>query len=97
MIKKWDEQDWMTLLLSVKRRKCTPFLGAGASYDLIPPGAELAKRWADDFGYPSPSIFMPAIEPVTKRRSAPDIASQRAIARACKQRARFWLQRAMRI
>ena len=44
--------DWLNLLSAIKLQRCTPFLGAGASAEELPAGSQIAKRWADDFGYP---------------------------------------------
>ena len=46
------DEDWQTLIDSIKRKQCTPFLGAGASSDVLPLGKDIAARWASDFGYP---------------------------------------------
>jgi len=32
--------------------KCTPFLGAGAAYGVLPLGSQIAREWAEKFGYP---------------------------------------------
>jgi len=32
--------------------KCTPFLGAGAAYGVLPLGSQIAREWAGKFGYP---------------------------------------------
>jgi hypothetical protein len=47
-----DEKDWNILLRRIKLGKCTPFLGAGASYGTIPLGSEIARAWALEFDYP---------------------------------------------
>jgi len=47
-----DERDWEILLSRIRSEKCTPFLGAGASAHILPNGAALADRWADEVGYP---------------------------------------------
>jgi SIR2-like domain len=49
-----DDDDWETLLGRIRDEKCTPFLGAGASAHILPTGAALASRWADEVGYPLP-------------------------------------------
>ncbi len=38
----------------IESGECTPFLGAGASYPALPLGAEVAKQWAEAYGYPKP-------------------------------------------
>ena len=47
-----DENDWDLLLRRIKDGKCTPFLGAGAAYGVLPLGSEIAQEWARDKGYP---------------------------------------------
>ena len=46
------ETDWDTLLLRIKRKKCTPFLGAGACFGTLPLGSDMARDWAQEHGYP---------------------------------------------
>jgi hypothetical protein len=46
------ERDWDMLLGRIKDGKCMPFLGAGASYGALPLGAEIAREWAKEYGYP---------------------------------------------
>jgi hypothetical protein len=46
------ESDWANLLQSIEDKECTPFIGAGACADSIPPAAKLAERWANEFDYP---------------------------------------------
>lgn len=46
------ERDWERLLTRIVDGKCTPFLGAGASAGTLPLGAEIARRWAAEEGYP---------------------------------------------
>jgi SIR2-like domain len=46
------EQDWEVLISRIKLGKCTPFLGAGACYGVLPLGGEIAKMWAEQYGYP---------------------------------------------
>jgi len=36
----------------IRAGKCTPFLGAGADYGVLPLGSEIAQDWAKKFGYP---------------------------------------------
>jgi hypothetical protein len=47
-----SEDDWEVLLGRIRSGSCTPFLGAGASAGTLPLGSELARRWADEYGYP---------------------------------------------
>ena len=46
------ENDWKVLLRRLKEGTCTPFLGAGACFGILPLGAEIAREWAKDYGYP---------------------------------------------
>ncbi|MCC7014922.1 MAG: SIR2 family protein [Planctomycetes bacterium] len=48
----WSEQDWKKLLLAIDQKRCTPFLGAGASRPTLPSGAELAEYIAAEIDYP---------------------------------------------
>lgn len=52
MANKLDEKDWTVLLSRIASGKCTPFLGAGASYGHIPLGGEIARQWAAEHDYP---------------------------------------------
>ena len=46
------EDEWAVLVDTIKRRQCTPILGAGVSYPVLPLGGEIAEDWAKEFGYP---------------------------------------------
>jgi hypothetical protein len=46
------EEDWNLLLTRIKAGKCTPFLGAGACFGVLPLGADIARDWATKHGYP---------------------------------------------
>ncbi len=46
------DRDWNILLDKIKMGKCTPFLGAGASFGTVPLGSEIASKWAKEYGYP---------------------------------------------
>ena len=46
------ETYWNLLLERIKDGECTPFLGAGACYGVLPLGSEIAERWAEAEGYP---------------------------------------------
>ena len=48
----FTETDWTILLGRIREKKCTPFLGAGAAYGVLPLGADIATGWATDYGYP---------------------------------------------
>jgi SIR2-like domain len=47
-----NEADWELLLERIQGGKCTPFLGAGVNYNILPTGREIAERWAADYRYP---------------------------------------------
>lgn len=47
-----SEESWRVLLTQIEARRCTPFLGAGINYGLLPLGGQLAKEWADREKYP---------------------------------------------
>jgi len=49
---KLQDQDWELLIRRIRAGKCTPFLGAGAAYGVLPLGAQIARSWAEEFGYP---------------------------------------------
>jgi hypothetical protein len=46
------EVDWEDLLKAVKKRQCTPFIGAGACVPWLPLGNQIAREWAEKYGYP---------------------------------------------
>lgn len=46
------EEDWAVILRRIKDGRCTPFLGAGASYGVLPLGADIAQQWAVEHDYP---------------------------------------------
>jgi hypothetical protein len=46
------DNDWKTLLDRIRGSKCTPFLGAGASWPTLPTGKQIARDWADEHKYP---------------------------------------------
>jgi hypothetical protein len=47
-----SELEWLQLLKRIKEGRCTPFLGAGVNHGLVPLGADIAKKWASEYGYP---------------------------------------------
>lgn len=49
------EDDWALLIDKIQHQRCTPFLGAGASFPMLPLGAEISKKWAELFNYPFPT------------------------------------------
>jgi len=46
------EKDWDTILWRINDGNCTPFLGAGACYGILPLGKDIAKKWAKEEKYP---------------------------------------------
>jgi hypothetical protein len=46
------EEDWRLLLRRINKGACTPFLGAGSCAGCLPVGADIAKEWAGEHGYP---------------------------------------------
>jgi hypothetical protein len=47
-----NDEGWDVLLRRLKQGRCTPFLGAGAAYGVLPLGGDIAKQWADKYAYP---------------------------------------------
>jgi hypothetical protein len=47
-----EDKDWTLLLRRIKAGKCTPFLGAGACYGVLPLGGAIAQEWAQEHDYP---------------------------------------------
>ncbi len=47
-----NERDWELLLDRIKDGKCTPFLGAGINYGVLPLGGDIAKEWSQQYGFP---------------------------------------------
>jgi hypothetical protein len=52
MSKLLTDDDWDVLLRRINQGRCTPFLGAGASYGVLPLGGDIAKQWAEKYQYP---------------------------------------------
>lgn len=52
MSEAFTDRDWDILTKRVRDKKCTPFLGAGACYGVLPLGADIARRWAQQYKYP---------------------------------------------
>ena len=46
------ERDWEILLRRIANLNFVPFLGAGACFGALPLGGEIARGWAQQFGYP---------------------------------------------
>jgi SIR2-like domain len=51
-----DEIDWDRLLKRIRDKRCTPFVGAGASASFLPVGSQIAKEWAEATRYPLPDV-----------------------------------------
>ena len=50
----WNDADWEALILAIRAKQCTPFLGAGAAAGVLPLGSEIAREWAGQDKYPFP-------------------------------------------
>jgi hypothetical protein len=48
---------WDNLLTALYQKKCTPFIGAGASSQWLPLARDLSKGWAETYGYPLEDVF----------------------------------------
>jgi hypothetical protein len=46
------ENDWNVLLSRIQEGRCTPFVGAGVNYGILPLGAEIAQEWATAESFP---------------------------------------------
>jgi hypothetical protein len=46
------DTDWTSLLQMIQNKRCTPFLGAGASVPCLPTASELARQMALQYNYP---------------------------------------------
>ena len=47
-----EDRDWTSLVRRIEREKCTPFLGAGINYNILPLGSNIAQRLAETYKYP---------------------------------------------
>jgi hypothetical protein len=47
-----EERDWQILISRISDGRCTPFLGAGASFPALPLGSQIAHEWAQTYRYP---------------------------------------------
>jgi hypothetical protein len=47
-----SEKDWEYLLRQIQKGKCTPLVGAGASYGTLPLASDIASQWARQYDYP---------------------------------------------
>jgi hypothetical protein len=52
-----SERDWTLLIRAIRNQQCTPFLGAGACYGTLPLGGDVARAWAEKYGYPFADDF----------------------------------------
>ena len=52
MVGQITETEWQMLLRRIEEGRCTPFLGAGASYPALSLGSQIARRWAEQYDYP---------------------------------------------
>ncbi|MDQ4132035.1 MAG: SIR2 family protein [Actinomycetota bacterium] len=51
------DTDWKVLVDKIRRKQCTPFLGAGLSEPHVPLGSEFSERLAREFGYPLTDVW----------------------------------------
>lgn len=47
-----SDNDWKLLLHRIKEGRCTPFLGAGAAFQALPLGRDVAEQWSKEYSYP---------------------------------------------
>ncbi|HWO02841.1 MAG TPA: SIR2 family protein [Blastocatellia bacterium] len=47
-----DAKRWASLLRAISEQRCTPFLGAEACFGAVPTASEIAREWANEYGYP---------------------------------------------
>ncbi|MEM8488006.1 MAG: SIR2 family protein [Bacteroidota bacterium] len=52
-----EDREWELLLRRIRDGKCTPFLGAGACYGILPLGSDIAKAWAKEYDYPMEDVY----------------------------------------
>jgi hypothetical protein len=57
MATRLSDRDWEVLLRRIQDGKCTPFLGAGVDYGVLPLGSDIARKWTEDFHYPLADCF----------------------------------------
>src|SRR5713101_7067460 len=50
----FTEQDWRMLIRAINVKSCTPFLGSGACYGVLPTGRSIAQSWAKNAEHPYP-------------------------------------------
>jgi hypothetical protein len=47
-----SDLDWVQLLKRIKDGNCTPFLGAGVNFGILPLGKQISEAWASSHEYP---------------------------------------------
>jgi SIR2-like protein len=47
-----EDRVWDVLIKRIRDGRCTPFLGAGASFPALPLGSVIAREWAQEHHYP---------------------------------------------
>lgn len=47
-----DDASWERLIRAIKEGRCTPFIGAGMCYGMLPLGGEIARKWGAEHNYP---------------------------------------------
>lgn len=52
MMERLTEDDWELLIDRIRIGRCTPFLGAGACFDVLPLGSDIARDWAQRYDFP---------------------------------------------
>ena len=52
-----EDREWELLLRRIRDGKCTPFLGAGACYGILPLGSDIARSWAKEYDYPMDDVY----------------------------------------
>lgn len=52
MSESFTDRDWDILVRRIRDKKCTPFLGAGACYGVLPLGADIAREWSKQYEFP---------------------------------------------
>lgn len=52
-----EDREWELLLRRIRDGKCTPFLGAGACYGVLPLGSDIARAWAAEYEYPLEDVY----------------------------------------
>ena len=47
-----NEKKWQMLLDRIRDNNCTPFLGPETCFGSVPAASQIAKLWADEYGFP---------------------------------------------